>query len=204
VTRLPPHEPEAEKAAIGAALLSRNAIEDMIAAGLMADDFYNLQHQDVWNTIVDQHRDMGRCDVLTVTEEFSPDVRTELRVALIGYQNDVPAITNAKRYAQTIISASMSRSLIGYGADITQAGYDRPDPNPRVLPADRRHRHRRGPGCGATMGAQGDHPPSATHDDRRPRRRREGCDAQVSGVGCGERHPLVHRVPGRTMPCPRR
>jgi hypothetical protein len=128
VTRLPPHEPEAEKAAIGAALLSRNAIEDMIAAGLMADDFYNLQHQDVWNTIVDQHRDMGRCDVLTVTEEFSPDVRTELRVALIGYQNDVPAITNAKRYAQTIISASMSRSLIGYGADLTQAGYDRRDP----------------------------------------------------------------------------
>lgn len=128
VTRLPPHEPEAEKAAIGAALLSRDAIEDMIAAGLMAGDFYNPTHQQVWDTIVNQHRDLGRCDVLTVLEEFSADVRTELRVQLLGYQNDVPALSNAKRYAQTVINASMRRSLIGFSADIADAAYNGHDP----------------------------------------------------------------------------
>ena len=56
VERIPPHNEEAERCVLGAAMLSKDALYDVIEE-VTADDFYNENHREIFNAIMDLYRD---------------------------------------------------------------------------------------------------------------------------------------------------
>ena len=52
VERIPPHNEEAERCVLGAAMLSKDALYDVIEE-VTADDFYNENHREIFNAIMD-------------------------------------------------------------------------------------------------------------------------------------------------------
>ena len=67
--RIPPHNEEAERCVLGAAMLSKDAMFDVIEE-VKADDFYNENHKEIFNAIMDLYRDNKPVDMLTVCEEL--------------------------------------------------------------------------------------------------------------------------------------
>ena len=67
--RIPPHSLEAEKSVLGAAMLSEEALGD-VAETVRPDDFYDKNHKEIFEAILDLNRKSLPVDVLTVSEEL--------------------------------------------------------------------------------------------------------------------------------------
>ena len=67
--RIPPHSLEAEKSVLGAALLSKDALFDVVEV-VRAEDFYDENHKEIFKAILDLHRKSAPVDALTVAEEL--------------------------------------------------------------------------------------------------------------------------------------
>ena len=67
VERIPPHNEEAERCALGASMLSKDALYDVIEE-VTADDFYNENHREIYKAIMDLYRENSPVDMLTVCE----------------------------------------------------------------------------------------------------------------------------------------
>ena len=68
--RIPPHNLEAERSTIGAAMLSKEALMD-VSEEVRAEDFYNEAHREIFGAIMDLYRDNVAVDMLTVCEELN-------------------------------------------------------------------------------------------------------------------------------------
>lgn len=107
-------DPDAERAVIGACLLSDTAI-DTAAPILTATDFSVLKHQWIWEALVEQHRH-GRVDTVTLAAQL-PNVEPGY---LHELQNTTPSIGNAARYATIIADWKLRRDLLFAADEITQ------------------------------------------------------------------------------------
>lgn len=67
--RIPPHSIEAEKSVLGAALLSKDALFDVVEV-VKADDFYDNNHKEIFKAMLELHRKNIPVDALTVSEEL--------------------------------------------------------------------------------------------------------------------------------------
>ena len=54
--RIPPHNEEAERSALGACMLSKDALLDVVEE-VRAEDFYNESHRDIFNSIMRLYRE---------------------------------------------------------------------------------------------------------------------------------------------------
>ena len=63
--RIPPHSIEAEKSVLGAALLSKDALFDVIEV-VKAKDFYDENHKEIFEAILELNRKNAPVDALTV------------------------------------------------------------------------------------------------------------------------------------------
>ena len=68
--RIPPHSEEAERSAIGAAMLSKDALLD-VAEEVRPEDFYNESNKEIFDAILKLYRNNTAVDLLTVSEELS-------------------------------------------------------------------------------------------------------------------------------------
>jgi replicative DNA helicase len=105
----------AERAVIGACLLSDIAIED--TANLVDPaDFHNFKHQAIYTAILATYATGHRVDVLTVHRALhGADIPLEY---LHELQNDVPSISNADRHALAVAAAKVRRDLVHAAAAI--------------------------------------------------------------------------------------
>ena len=67
--RIPPHSTEAEKSVLGAALLSKDALFDVVEV-VKPQDFYDKNHTEIFEAMLDLNRKNVPVDALTVAEEL--------------------------------------------------------------------------------------------------------------------------------------
>ncbi len=119
---LPPHNLEAEAAALGAMLISRDAADRLIHF-LQEKDFYSPVHVEIFKTmrsVVNQHHPL---DVLTVKSELVAKEKLDA-IGGIAYlmqlAESVPSAANAENYAQLVVDYAILRGLHMAGHDIVK------------------------------------------------------------------------------------
>lgn len=124
--RIPPHNLEAEKSVIGAAMLSKDALFDVLEE-VTASDFYSKAHKEIFEVITDLQRNNTSVDVLTVAEELKKRNTLEVvggRGYIATLSSEVPALSNAKDYAKIVAEKSALRALITTADNIASKSYE--------------------------------------------------------------------------------
>ena len=123
--RQPPQDITAEQSVLGAILLSKDAIADVVEM-LRPDDFYRPAHQTVYECVLDLYGRGEPADPVTVSAEL--ERRGELlRVGGAPYLHTliaaVPTAANAAYYAEIVADRAILRRLVEAGTRIVQLGY---------------------------------------------------------------------------------
>ncbi|RRD43482.1 replicative DNA helicase [Buchananella hordeovulneris] len=123
--RTPPQDVEAERSALGAMLLSKEAISE-VSELLRTDDFYRPVHGMIYDVLLTLFGKNEPADAITVAAELNR--RGELaRVGGPDYLHTliagVPTAANAVFYAEIVRERAMLRRLVEVGTRIVQLGY---------------------------------------------------------------------------------
>jgi replicative DNA helicase len=109
-----PHEPEAERAVLGAILLDPSALL-MVLENLREDEFYVEAHRLIYGTCVALHERGQAVDLLTVTNHLREQGQLE-RVGGASYLSSMidalPDVANAAHYGEIVHDKSVKRQLI--------------------------------------------------------------------------------------------
>ncbi len=129
--RIPPHNLVAEEALLGALLLSRDAIADVVET-VKASHFYRRAHAAVFDVVYRLYGEDQPADAVTVAaalESTDPEALAAVGGlgGLLGFQMNTPATSNAASYAGIVRDTYLLRCLISAGAEMVEAGYSRPE-----------------------------------------------------------------------------
>ena len=123
--RIPPHNEEAEKSVLGAVMLNREVLFDVLEE-VDADDFYNAAHKEIFNAIWELYKQNKAVDVLTVSEELKKRGVLQMvggRAYVAQLTLDVPSTINAVEYAKIVREKATIRKMVLASEDITDKGY---------------------------------------------------------------------------------
>ncbi|MCI6583535.1 MAG: replicative DNA helicase [Mobiluncus sp.] len=123
--RIPPNNILAEQSVIGSMMLSKNAIADVYRL-LLPSDFYNPNHEIIFNIIMDLYSSGDAVDAITVGAAL--EKRGELsKIGGLEYLHTlvhtVPTAANVTYYAEIVRDQATLRGLVEAGTRITQLGY---------------------------------------------------------------------------------
>ena len=124
--RIPPHSLEAEKSVLGAAMLSEEALGE-VAETVRPDDFYDKNHKEIFEAILDLNRKSLPVDVLTVSEELKKRGSLNMvggRAYVASLSSSTPTTSNAPEYARIVSEKAAIRRLIAAADGIVDKGYD--------------------------------------------------------------------------------
>lgn len=113
-----PVDDQAERAVLGACLLSAIAIDDVVHT-LEPADFAKMAHQAIYAAIVATHTAGARPDILAVHRAIEPGVTVDLAY-LHELLVDTPSVSNAAHHANIVIDAHIRRDLIHAASDIAE------------------------------------------------------------------------------------
>ncbi|KJZ46017.1 replicative DNA helicase [Pseudomonas fluorescens] len=122
-----PFSDEAEQSLLGAMMLAPEMI-DLLCAELVVDDFYRIEHVQIYRAILARHNTGKTVDPVTVSDDLQTLERTgggqEPAIYYLSeiYQN-TPSTANALAYAQIVRERSVDRSLIAAGDRIRELGH---------------------------------------------------------------------------------
>ena len=125
--RIPPHNPDAERSVLGAALLSEDALFDVVEV-VKPEDFYDPNHKEIFSVIYELNKKNAPVDALTVSEELDKRGSLELvggRAYVAGLSSSTPTTANAGEYAKIVAEKASIRRLIAKADDIVVKGYDK-------------------------------------------------------------------------------
>src|SRR5581483_4431295 len=124
--RTPPQAVEAEQSVLGAMMLSKDAIADVIEV-IKPGDFYRPAHQLIYDAVLDLYARGEPADAITISAELT---RTGQLNRVGGAQylhtliSTVPTAANAGYYAAIVADRATLRRLVTEGTRIVQMGYD--------------------------------------------------------------------------------
>src|SRR5215212_2302792 len=127
--RVPPHDLEAEKAVIGAMLVSETAVS-AVAERLAAEDFYSEVHRIIYGAMTRLYSRGDPIDQLTLTNELRSVGEFEKvggRAYVFQIVESVPTAANAARYADILLGKALLRQIIDVGSRITQDAFREPE-----------------------------------------------------------------------------
>ena len=120
-----PRDLEAEKAVLGAAFLSKNALADAMEY-LEPRDFYRRAHQIIFEKMVDLYEDDQPIDPITMNNALTKDNQTE-NVGGSAYiaelASSVPSARDVGYYAKIVHDKATRRRLIETAMKIINEGY---------------------------------------------------------------------------------
>lgn len=123
--RIPPNNVLAEQSVIGSMMLSKNAIADVYRI-LLPTDFYNPNHEIIFNTIMDLYSSGAAVDAITVGAALEKHGDLS-KIGGLPYLHTlihtVPTAANVTYYAQIVRDQATLRGLVEAGTRITQLGY---------------------------------------------------------------------------------
>lgn len=122
---VPPHNDDAEKSVLGAALQKEDALADVMEV-ITAEDFYRDQHKEIFRAMTTLNAGGIAVDTVTVTEELKKRKSLEM-VGGTAYVFELPSfaptISNAAEYAKIVSEKSMLRQLISKSTEIIDQSY---------------------------------------------------------------------------------
>jgi len=125
VDRTPPSDNAAEQSVLGAMLLSKDAIADVVEV-LRENDFYRPAHQAIYSAILDLYGRGEPADAVTVAADLTRTGEIG-RVGGAPYLHTlvslVPTAANAGYYARIVKERAILRRLVEAGTRIVQMGY---------------------------------------------------------------------------------
>ncbi|MFZ2955784.1 MAG: replicative DNA helicase [Candidatus Ozemobacteraceae bacterium] len=126
ISRVPPHNLEAEQSLLGSMMLSEDAIIKALEI-LEAEDFYQTSHRSIFSALLDLNQAQRPCDSVTLTEAL----RARNQLSEIGgasylaqLLNSPPTSANAEHYAAIVKQKSLLRKLIGITGEISREAYE--------------------------------------------------------------------------------
>ena len=123
--KIPPHNLEAERSVLGAALLSREALSDIVEV-VRPEDFYDGANKEIFNVIREMFRENRPVDIVTVGEELGNRKLLGITggISYLGsLSGEVPSARNGKEYAKIVAEKAAMRSLIHTAEDIREKGF---------------------------------------------------------------------------------
>ncbi len=128
-TRVPPSNLRAEESVLGAMLLSREAIAEVVET-LDPDHFYKPAHGHLYDAVMGLYGAGQPVDAVTVAEELQrAGLLEEIGgpSLLLDLQASTPAISNAAHYAKIVEEHALLRRLISVSNEIAEMAYGVPD-----------------------------------------------------------------------------
>jgi replicative DNA helicase len=125
IGRTPPQDENAEQSVLGAMLLSKDAIADVVEV-LRGADFYRPAHELVFDAILDLYGRGEPADAITVAAELTRRgnvARAGGAPYLHTLVAGVPVAANAGYYAGIVREKAILRRLVDAGTKIVQLGY---------------------------------------------------------------------------------
>jgi replicative DNA helicase len=133
--RLPPQSLEAEQATLGAALISRSAVERVMEM-LERDDFYLEAHRRIFDVLGYLAERDEPVDILTVPEELRRRGWLD-QVGGLAYVStlaeSVPTAAHVEYYARSVAEKSTLRKLISASAEITAMAHDQQEETDHIV-----------------------------------------------------------------------
>ena len=121
----PPQDLVAEQSVLGAMMLSKDAIADVVET-LVEADFYKPAHASVYGSIIDLYGRGEPADAITVAGNLGK-LGTLNNIGGASYLHtlvaSVPTAANAEYYARIVSEKATLRRLVEAGTRITQSGY---------------------------------------------------------------------------------
>jgi replicative DNA helicase len=127
--RVPPHDLDAERAVIGAMLVSETAVA-AVAERLAAEDFYSEVHRIIYGAMMRLYSRGEPIDQLTLTNELRSVNEFERiggRPYVFQLVESVPTAANAGRYADIVRGKALLRAIIDVGSRITEDAFREPE-----------------------------------------------------------------------------
>lgn len=127
--RIPPHNLEAERALLGAILLSTE-VQAEATARLTSKDFFRTAHQLIFDAMLSMASTGIKFDALMLADKLEASNNL---LSVGGYEylaelsSAAPATTYWERYAEMIRRLSTYRQLISAGTSIVALGYEAPE-----------------------------------------------------------------------------
>ena len=126
IERIPPHNEEAERSVLGAVMLNKDILSEVLEE-VTADDFYNESHREIFRAIWELYKENTAVDMLTVCEELKKRKALDMaggRAYIATLTAEVPSTSNAVEYAKIVAEKATLRQMIRTSEDITEKGYD--------------------------------------------------------------------------------
>ena len=128
-SRVPPNNLRAEESVLGAMLLSREAIAEVVEI-LDPDHFYKPAHGHLYDAILSLYSAGEPVDAVTVADELKrAGLLDEIggQAVLLDFQASTPAISNAGHYAKIVEEHALLRRMIIVSNEIAESAYGIPD-----------------------------------------------------------------------------
>lgn len=126
IEKIPPHNLEAEKCVLGAALLSRDALADIVEI-IKPEDFYDKANKEIFDAMEDMYRKGVSVDMITVCDELKKKKALELvggRPYVATLSSEAPSTSNASEYAKIVAEKASLRKLIQTSDEIREKGFE--------------------------------------------------------------------------------
>lgn len=128
-SRVPPHNLEAEESILGACLLSREAIANVLEV-VTSQDFYKPAHAEIFTTVLELYGRGEPVDAVTLAEELR---RKDLLEPIGGMPylhtlvSSVPTAGSATHYARIVEENALLRRLIEASQTISEIAFSVPE-----------------------------------------------------------------------------
>ncbi len=127
--RIPPHDLDAERALLGAMLLSSD-VQNEALTRLTSEDFFRTAHQTIFTAMSNLAARNITFDYLSLADQLTSMGKLEAiggRDYLIDLSTAVPTTAFWERYADIVARLSTYRRLIAVGTKIVALGYEVPE-----------------------------------------------------------------------------
>jgi len=124
--KLPPQAPELEEAVLGAIMLEKDAILEIIDI-LKPESFYKEEHQKIFQAIIDLASANKAIDLLTVTEELKKKKQLEEiggPVYITQLTTRVASAAHVEYHARIVAQKHIQRELIRVSSEIQTRAFD--------------------------------------------------------------------------------
>jgi replicative DNA helicase len=126
LTRVPPHNIDAEQSVIGGILLDNEVLAGVLEV-LRGAEFYRAAHRTIFSAVTELFERNEPCDLVTLTDLLRSQKKLEEvggASYLASLVDRVPSAANSSQYARIVKEKSMVRTLISRATEIVAAGFD--------------------------------------------------------------------------------
>ncbi len=124
--KLPPQAPDLEEAILGALMLEKKALTDVVEF-LRPEHFYSDQHKEIYTAIIDLFKSSEPVDMRTVVAQLRKNGKLEIvggAYYIAELTSKVSSAANIEYHARIIIEMAIKRDLIQIASQVHHEAYE--------------------------------------------------------------------------------